>query len=115
MTATYTTTERLALGFAGLLVAAVLAFGVIHVAPNRHLFPQNEIVGTHGLYWAAILLLAGVWLVARGRRQIREWKSFNSEFDGLFQAAIKAIKLEPIPKTIDEALASGWTPVEVPE
>jgi divalent metal cation (Fe/Co/Zn/Cd) transporter len=56
----FTRAERLAVAFAGLLVAAVMAFGLIHVAPNRHLFPQNEVVGTLGLYWSSILLLAGV-------------------------------------------------------
>jgi len=37
--------ERSALAASALLVVAVLAFGLIHAVPNRHLFPQNEFMG----------------------------------------------------------------------
>ena len=67
----FTAVERIAVVAAALIVAAVMAFGMIHVAPNRHLFPANETYATLGLYWAAILLFAGVWLVARGRQKMR--------------------------------------------
>ncbi|MEH2536468.1 MULTISPECIES: hypothetical protein [unclassified Bradyrhizobium] len=71
MTTTFTIPERLWVAFAGALFVAVAAFGMIHVAPNRHLFPQNEITATIGLYLASILMILGVWMIADWRRKRR--------------------------------------------
>ncbi|WP_375312841.1 hypothetical protein WHZ77_06055 [Bradyrhizobium sp. A5] len=97
MTATYTVPERLALLIAGLVFVAVAAFGAIHVAPNRHLFPQNENVGTVGLYRSSILLVFGVWLVARGRREMREseWLKVDEAIANLH--VIDGKKWPPVP------------------
>ncbi|MGY3356427.1 hypothetical protein ACVWZK_003090 [Bradyrhizobium sp. GM0.4] len=94
MTATYTTPERLSLAASLLIFAAVAMFGIIHVAPNRDIFPPNEIIGTVGLYWSAALLFFGVWCDADWRRKGRaaasrysHWGKSPLRYDPLFYDA----------------------------
>ncbi|EIG62912.1 hypothetical protein [Bradyrhizobium sp. WSM1253] len=111
MTPTHTVPERLAMLVCALLSLAVAAFVPARVYPVRHLLTKVEAQSAIGLLLSAALLMLGVALVVDWRRKRRDWQAFEREYDERIAEWCRLPALE-IPKSIEEALATRWSPVE---
>lgn len=85
------------------IVAAAYAW------PVRAVLTQVEIASAFGLAASGLLLAVGVSLIVDWRRKRRNWLEWVRAYDA---EVARISDPGPPPTTLEEALATGWIPVE---